>query len=121
MIPSTKKMQRWMSRFLLFGTLSAMLLVFIGGAWYLIQQGSHPLQSELLTVTAPIDILQILTHVDHFTPQSLIELGLSLLIAVQVFRILWLFGFYILANDYWFTFFTGFILCAILYSLLLMR
>lgn len=121
MIPPTKPMQRWMSRFMLLGTLAAMAIVFLGGLGYLATEGMQPLQSELLTVTQPMDLLQILGQLNHLTPLSLIELGLALLIAVQVFRILWLFGFYILANDHWFTFFTGFILCAILYSLLLMR
>lgn len=121
MIPSTKQMQAWMSRFMLLGTLSAMAIVLLGGIGYLATEGMQPLQSELLTMTQPIDILTILKHLNHLTPPSLIELGLALLIAVQVFRILWLFGFYILAKDHWFTFFTGFILCAILYSLFLMR
>lgn len=120
MIPSTKNTQRWMNRFLLTGTLLAMMLVLIGGVWYLILHGGSPLQTELLTLRQPMGIWRTLQDCETATPLGLIEFGLGLLIATQVLRVLWLLIFYIKVHDRWYIFFTGFILCAILYSLFLM-
>lgn len=109
-----------MSHFMLFGTLTAMLFVLIGGACYLWQTASAPLASELLNLRQPMNILRTFHDLKTNTPMGLIELGLGLLIATQVLRLVWLVEMYVGERDYWFTGFSLFILIAILYSLLVM-
>ena len=109
-----------MSHFMLFGTLTAMVFVFVGGALYLWQYANTPLQTELLITAEPMSLLRTI-HDLHTAPSiGLIELGLGLLIATQVLRMVWLVEIYVGERDYWFTGFSLFILTAILYSLLVM-
>lgn len=120
MIPTTKTTQQFMSHFMLFGTLTAMVIVFIGGVLYLWQHANQPLQTELLNLREPMGLLRTWQDLQTATPIGLIELGLGLLIATQVFRMMWLIEFYLRARDLWFTLFSTFILTAILYSLFVM-
>lgn len=108
-----QQMQYWMSRLLLTGTLLALTVVTLGGIWYLTLHGSSPLQTELFNVHA--------SDLKITAPLGFIELGLYLLIATQVLRLIWLLWFYIKDHDYWFSIFTAFILCLIIYSLFFLR
>lgn len=119
-MPSTKTTQHVMSQFMLFGTLTAMAIVFIGGALYLWQHANQPLQTELLNLREPMSLLRTWQDLQTATPIGLIELGLGLLIATQVLRMAFLIEFYLRVRDYWYTFFSTFILTAILYSLFVM-
>lgn len=120
MIPSTRTVQRYVSYFQLLGTLTALLIAMIGGVWYLALHRNTPLQVEIFNLKNPIAILSAFKDLKSTSPLELVEIGLTLLIATQVLRVLWLFGFYIKVKDLWFSIFTGFVLCAILYSLFMM-
>jgi uncharacterized membrane protein len=114
-------MQRWVSYFLIIGTLTALFIVTVGGVMYLLKTGHAPLNIALFNTYQPMDFVKTLQDLQLSTPLGIIELGLLLLIATQILRLVWMFGFYIQVHDHWFAFFTGFILCVILYSLLMMR
>lgn len=118
---NNQQMQYWMSRLLLTGTLLALVIVTLGGCWYLWLHGSAPLQTELFDYRQPINMFHTLLDLQTATPLGLVELGLFLLIATQVMRLFWLLWFYLKCRDYWFSFFTAFILCLILYSLFFLR
>lgn len=105
---------------MLFGTFIAMFFVLLGGTIYLWQHAHEPLQTELLNLREPMGLLRTWQDLQTATPIGLIELGLGLLIATQVLRMLCLIEFYVRARDYWFMFFSTFILTAILYSLFVM-
>jgi uncharacterized membrane protein len=120
MMASPQKTRQFMSHFMLCGTLTAMLFVFLGGVFYLWQHANTPLQTELLITQQPMSILRTLHDLHAATPIGLIELGLGLLIATQVLRMVFLIEMYVGERDYWFTGFSLFILTAILYSLFIM-
>ncbi|HEU5281009.1 MAG TPA: DUF1634 domain-containing protein [Gammaproteobacteria bacterium] len=120
MTASTQKTRQYMSHFMLFGTLTAMVFVLIGGALYLWQQANTPLQTELLITAKPMSLFGTIHDLHRATPIGLIELGLGLLIATQVLRMVWLVEMYVGERDYWFTGFSLFILTTILYSLFIM-
>lgn len=120
MITSTKNMQRWVSYFLIIGTLTALIVVTVGGMMYLSQTGNALLNINAFNVYQPMNFLKTLQDLQLSTPLGIIELGLLILIATQVLRLFWMLGFYIHVHDHWFAFFTGFIICAILYSLFMM-
>ncbi len=118
---NNQQIQIWMSRLLLTGTLLALALVTVGGCWYLWLHGAAPLKSELFNYHQPMNIFRTVLDLQSVAPLGFVEFGLYLLIATQVIRLFLLLWFYIESRDAWFSFFTAFILCLILYSLFFLR
>jgi uncharacterized membrane protein len=63
------------------------------------------------------DIFSIWNWQHLFSSVGMIELGMLVLVATQVARVLMLLIFYILQRDYWYILFSSFILTVIIYSL----
>jgi uncharacterized membrane protein len=101
-----KRIETAITLVLNFGTLLAVLLVSIGGTWYLLQHG-RTLLSATATMTATAINLS-------FSPLGMIELGLMTLVATQILRIALLTAFYAWIRDYWFTVFSAFILLTLI-------
>lgn len=114
-----QKMEELIGTVLLIGIALSLVLVCIGGAFYLWQYGGQPLHTELLQddvfKASPIHILQLALSL---TPLGIIELGLLILVATQIMRVALLLFFYIRLRDYWFILISVFILMILLYSFL---
>lgn len=115
---SNQRLEKKMGAILLVGMLLALTLVMTGGGWYLIENGSATLQTELLsTGHDQTSITQILEKALSFSPIGLIELGLLVLVATQVIRVGLLVWFYFRLHDYWFVSFSLFVFFVLVYSL----
>lgn len=116
---SEAKLKIWLGLILQAGIFISTALVMVGGIIFLSQHGSENLKSELVSsINYDIDMLTIWHSKNLFSSVGLIELGLLCLVATQVFRVGLLCYFYAISRDYWFVFFSVFILCVILYSLI---
>jgi uncharacterized membrane protein len=114
---SIKKMQALISILLLIGIFISALLVIIGGTLYLVQYGHNNWQTELLQAdTYQLSVIHLWETALSFTPVGMIELGLLSLVATQILRVALLCWFYTAQRDYWFMFFTFFILLVLIYS-----
>lgn len=114
----TQTMQKHMAQILIVGTILSLLLVLVGGIFSLIQRGSETLPYTL-TQIAPYysaSLSQIISEALKNEALGLITLGLLILVATQIIRILYLAGFYLFSRDYRFAAFSVFILLTLLYS-----
>lgn len=112
------KLKQILGQLLQVGIILSILFVLIGGAGFLLQHGSENYQNNIFLMTSyDIDIIKIWN--DHlYSPIGFIELGLLMLVIMQVLRVAALSLYYILTRDYWFILFSIFILSVILYSLI---
>lgn len=100
------------------GMIIASILVIIGGAIYLFQNGMHNMQSELFqTATYDTNISAILRGAMTFSSVGIIELGLLVLIGTQLVRVAMLVWYYCITQDFWFASISAFILLTLVYSL----
>lgn len=111
------RVQHWIGSILLYGTILSTLIVMVGGAQFLLQNGGQSLQSELLqTKTAQVSITEVWRFAISFTPLGTVQLGLLLLIATQILRVFLLCLYYVATKDYAFTLISFFILAVLIYS-----
>lgn len=111
------KMEELIGLTLLFGTLASLMLVIVGGGWFLLQHGGENLQTELMQINnQPVTIQQIWLNALSFTPLGIVELGLLLLVVTQIIRIALLVWFYAAVRDIGFTLISIFILLILVYS-----
>lgn len=114
---TTKKMEANMALLLTIGTLISAILVIFGGILYLVQHGHEPVHFELLKDnTYQLSVKKIWHTAEAFSTLTIIELGLLLLVATQLFRVGLLTWFYLKIRDYWFTAISFFILLVLIYS-----
>lgn len=114
---STHKMEELIGLILLIGTLVSLILVLVGGTWFLMQHGGENLQAELIqSDTYQTTMKQIWLIALSFTPIGIIELGLLLLIFTQILRIALLVWFYAVIRDLGFMLISIFILLILIYS-----
>ncbi len=114
----TYTMQKHMALILMTGTILSFVLVLLGGVFSLIQEGNQTLPPAL-TKSAPYiteNVSEILRNASKSGAHGLITLGLLVLVATQIVRILYLAGFYLFSKDYRFAAFSVFILLTLLYS-----
>lgn len=113
-----KKIEKIIGLTLVFGIVISSLFVFIGGTLFLFQSDNESLKNELIiSANYHISIKEIWQNLLIFSPIGLIELGLYLLVMVQVFRVIMLVLFYVFRRDYWFFFLSSFVLLVLIYSL----
>lgn len=109
----------WLERttrtLLVFGTWISFTLILLGGLGIIYQYGDRVIQPE--TANIHFGLLPD-NNIFASAPHSLIELGLLLLVVVQVLRVALLFFYYVQLKDRWFILISGFILVSLLYSLL---
>ncbi len=96
MQPSLERMQVLMGRIFIFGVAVSSLIVLAGGTLYLIRHGEAPVHYQIFR-GEPIELRSIAGVAREAgvpTGRGLIQLGLVLLVAVQVLRVsltVWLF------------------------------
>lgn len=116
---SEKRLKIGMGYLLLGGIYLAIFLVALGGSIFLWQHHDATLQQILIpSISYNINILTIWNIQHLLSPIGLIELGMLILVGIQVARVALLLIYYIAKRDYWFILFSGFILSVILYSLI---
>ena len=114
---SPKQTQQMISWILTIGTLISAAFVLLGGVLFLMQVGSHHMQEEVLQSRVIFTSLpQIWSAAWHLSPLGIVELGVILLIATQVLRVLLLVAFYASIHDVMFTCISIFIFLALMYS-----
>jgi uncharacterized membrane protein len=112
-------MERLIGKLLIVGVAISGLVAFAGGVFYLIRHGDAPVNYQIFR-GEPADLSTIagVAHqVGQFTGRGLIQLGLILLVALQVLRVAltaWLFH---TARDWKFTLISLMILSALAYNL----
>lgn len=111
---SIKKIEDLISIVLIVGIITSAIFVLLGGIWYLHQHGHEAMISLIPTMdSAKTTAFFTLS----FSPLSLIEIGLFLLLGTQIARVGLLAWFYSTLRDYWFAAMSFFILAVLIYSL----
>jgi|GEM_PF-568952 uncharacterized membrane protein len=116
--PSDERVEGTIANLLRIGVIVSALLVFFGGVLYLIQDGGQPApdlsQFQPGQLRSPASIIK---EVAVLRPLALIMLGLLVLIATPVVRVLFSVIAFALQRDYLYVFFTLLVLAILLYSL----
>jgi uncharacterized membrane protein len=117
--PSDEHIEKTIGNLLRVGVIASALLVFSGGLLYLIHQGGQPAPSNLnqFQPTPLRNPLLIVREAATGDPLGLIMLGLLVLIATPVTRVLFSVVVFALQRDRLYVCFTLFVLVILLYSL----
>ncbi len=118
--PSEERVEQIMGNLLRIGVMASALVVFLGGLLYLIQDGRQP-TPDLHEFHAQPEhfrsLAGILRGSAALEPHGLIMLGLLLLIATPVARVILSVVAFVLQRDYLYVLFTILVLAVLLYSL----
>jgi uncharacterized membrane protein len=118
--PSEERVEQVMGNLLRVGVVASALVVFLGGMLYLIHAGLgpapnlHEFHAQPEKLCNPLSILGQAAALD---PLGLIMLGLILLIATPVARVVFSVAAFLLQRDYLYVIFTLLVLAVLLYSL----
>ncbi|HTU16678.1 MAG TPA: DUF1634 domain-containing protein [Gemmataceae bacterium] len=118
--PSEERVEQVMGNLLRIGVIASAVMVFLGGLLYLIHEGRwpapdlHEFHAQPEHLRSPAGILR---ESAALKPSSLIMLGLLLLIATPVARVIFSVAAFVLQRDYLYVFFTILVLSVLLYSL----
>lgn len=113
----TSKIKDTISTVLLVGILIAISLVLMGGILFVIEHSDVGLKTELLQEkNYPIHIEQIWASVLSLSSIGLIQLGMVILVAMQMLRVAMLIVLYALLKDFSFVLIGLFILTVLFYS-----
>jgi uncharacterized membrane protein len=116
---SENQIQTWLGNVLKVGIMVSLMLILIGAVFFLIQHGGESFENNIfITTNYDIDILKIWESKEFFSAIGMIELGLLVLVLVQVLRVGLLCYYYTMIHDKWFMLFSFFIMSVILYSLI---
>jgi uncharacterized membrane protein len=117
---SDERVEGIIGNLLRIGVLLSATVVSIGGVLYLIHDGRLPrpnLQSFPMQTNEPPSLLRIVQESAQGNSQSFILLGLLLLIATPVARVIFSIAAFALQRDYLYVAFTLIVLTVLLYSL----
>lgn len=117
--PSDERVEGILGNLLRIGVIASALIVLSGGMLYLIRDGRQPHPD--LHAFEPEQLrnpLHIMREATELRPLGLIMLGLLLLIATPVARVIFSIAAFTLQRDYLYVMFTIFVLAVLLYSLL---
>lgn len=119
---SDERVEGIIGNLLRIGVIASALVVFSGGVLYLIQQGREAAphlntfrQDETEGLREPVRIFRESTKLHSL---DLIMLGLLLLIATPVARVIFSIAAFALQRDYLYVIFTLIVLCVLVYSIL---
>lgn len=104
-----------------FGVILSAVITAIGGVIYLVASGGNRKPGfEHFTGEAPANthLKDILSGAVHFQSRSILQLGILLLIATPVVRVLFSFFAFLLEKDYLYVVLTLVVLCIIGFSIL---
>jgi len=118
-VTKDKKLDHIIGAILQYGVIAAGLLVFAGGVLYLINQGGAPAdyttfqssRAELHSVSA------VAARAGHLDGRAVIQLGLLVLIATPVTRVIFSVFAFSAQRDWLYVFFTLVVLAILMYSL----
>lgn len=112
-----RKMQRNLNFILILGVLVSVILVMSGGSIFLMHYGSELASEEFVYVADySTNVIRIFHSALSFSPLGMIELGLVVLVATQIVRVMYLCMFYGRTRDYWFMGMSLFIFCVMVYG-----
>lgn len=117
--PSDERVEGIIGSLLRIGVITSALVVFAGGMLYLMHEGRQ--LAPDLRAFEPVQLrtpVHILREAVILRPLGLIMLGLLLLIATPVARVIFSVAAFALQRDHLYVFFTLVVLCVLLYSLL---
>jgi uncharacterized membrane protein len=118
--PSDERVEGIISNLLRIGVIASALIVFSGGMLHLISAGRQP-APDLHDFHKQPEKLRNPTHIlreaESLHELGLIMLGLLLLIATPVARVIFSVAAFALQRDYLYVLFTLLVLCVLLYSL----
>jgi uncharacterized membrane protein len=116
--PSDERVDAVIGNLLRIGVIVSALVVLLGGMLYLMREGQQPHprleQFEPEELGSPVRILR---EASSLRSLGLIMLGLLLLIATPVTRVIFSVVAFALQRDYLYVLFTVLVLCVLLYSL----
>jgi uncharacterized membrane protein len=116
---SDKAIEMWLGQLLRSGVILAALVVFAGGVWYLGKYG-HRVADYTTFRGEPAELTHV-TEVAHdafsLHPLGVIQLGLLLLIATPVARVVFSVIGFAMERDWMYVVFTLIVLATLLYSL----
>ena len=117
---SSEKMRLWMSRLLRTGVITSVMLIITGGILFFIQ---HPHASFNFKVfMSEPSRLRLVTDIIHdaflFRSRSVIQLGILVLIATPVMRVLFSLLEFIITRDKIYILITGIVFSLLLFSLI---
>jgi uncharacterized membrane protein len=118
--PSDQTFEIFLGHLLRTGVVIAALIVFAGGVWFLAQSsGARKDYRTFRGVPAELShVPQIVHGAAAWQPLAVIQLGILVLIATPVARVLFsMFGF-VLERDWMYVFITAIVLALLLYSLI---
>lgn len=115
---STQRFEKYISLVLLFGMLLSALLVLLGGVLFLYQHATDSVTLLQSTNNTPTTFFTLWQSVISFTPLSIIEVGILLLVLTQIIRVSLITLLYLVIKDYVFVLISGFIFLVLLYSFL---
>ena len=118
--PSEERVEQVMGNLLRIGVIASAVVVFLGGLLYLIHDGRRP-KPDLHEFQAQPEELRNLAGIVRqaavLNPLGLIMLGLLLLIATPVARVIFSVAAFVLQRDFLYVLFTILVLAVLLYSL----
>ncbi len=120
MQPTLERMQVLIGRFLIFGVAVSSLIVIVGASLYLIRHGAEPVHYQIFR-GEPIELRSITGVAREAvipTGRGLIQLGLVLLVAVQVARVFLMVWLFYAGRDWKFCGISLTVLAVLVYSLL---
>lgn len=118
--PSEERVEQVMGNLLRIGVITSALVVFLGGLLYLVHDGRQPapelreFHGQPEQLRRPVSIFREAAALE---PRSLIMLGLLLLIATPVARVIFSIAAFALQRDRLYVLFTLLVLAVLLYSL----
>jgi uncharacterized membrane protein len=103
------------------GVILSGAVVLVGGILYLIHYGSNPASYHVFNGKRAVinNLSQVLSGVSHLDGRAIIQLGLLLLIATPVIRVIFSVAAFWLERDRVYVAFTLVVLAVLLYSLFL--
>lgn len=118
-ISSERKIEQFISQLLKYGVLLASTVVLVGGVVYLMHHGAEPAEYQFFHAEpadySPLGVVQAVLSGD---PRDIIQLGILLLIATPVTRVVFSLLFFLWQRDLIYVFFTSFVLAELIYSLI---
>jgi uncharacterized membrane protein len=116
---SEQQLENLLSNLLKYGVLIASSVVFLGGLLYLIHHGSEPAQYHTFRGTSPefcspIGVVQAILSGSR---RGIIQLGLLILIAVPILRVIISFLTFLLQRQFIYVIITSLVLASLTYSL----
>ena len=114
-----ERMERLIGSMLIIGVTISGAIVALGGALYLLHHGGEPVHYGVFTgePTGLSTIVGVVTNALHLSGRAIIQLGLLVLVAIQLVRVVFTAWLFKVAHDRAFVYISLFVLAVLGYSL----